>query len=258
MGKAWERFGKVLMNQIVYFKLYRGFLRILDWIFPPRCPVCDCILDSGELIHEKCHRKLFFVKEPCCARCGRPVDSDREEYCFDCSKQGLRSFVQGKSLFIYKGAIKETMYRFKYSNKREYGNFFASEVVKNYSKWIKQKEIQAIVPVPMYRKKKRIRGYNQAEVFAKALSAQTGIPVETNIVTRVRDTKPLKLLNPEERKNNLKNAFQGINNIVKYDYILLVDDIYTTGSTAEAVSRELLKMGAKEVCLLCICIGEGT
>ena len=246
------------MNQVVCFRLYRGFLRVFDWIFPPRCPVCDCILDSGELIHEKCRRKLLFVKEPCCARCGRPVDSDGKEYCYDCSKQGLRSFVQGKCMFIYKGVIKETMYRFKYSNKREYGSFFASEAAKNYSEWIEQKEIQAIVPVPMYRKKKRIRGYNQAEVFAKALSAQTGIPVETNIVKRVRDTKPLKLLNPEERKNNLKNAFQGTNNIVKCDYILLVDDIYTTGSTAEAVSQELLKMGAKEVYLLCICIGEGT
>ena len=114
-----------------------------------------------------------------------------------------------------------------------------------------------IVPVPMYRHKQRVRGYNQAEVFARALSMELGIPLASNIVKRVRDTVPLKTLNPEERKNNLKNAFQGINNIVKYDHILLIDDIYTTGSTAEAVSQELINTGIKEVYLLCVCIGQG-
>ena len=252
------------MNQIRYFKIYKSFLRILDWIFPPRCPVCDGLMDSGELIHENCRRKLFFVKEPCCARCGRPLLSESQEYCMDCARKqkGQRKnnepgFKQGKSLFLYKGMVKETMYRFKYSNKREYAEYFAREAAESYGDWIRQKGIQAIVPVPMYRHKQRVRGYNQAEVFARALSMELGIPLASNIVKRVRDTVPLKTLNPEERKNNLKNAFQGINNIVKYDHILLIDDIYTTGSTAEAVSQELINTGIKEVYLLCVCIGQG-
>ena len=245
-------------------KIYKSFLRILDWIFPPRCPVCDGLMDSGELIHENCRRKLFFVKEPCCARCGRPLLSESQEYCMDCARKqkGQRKnnepgFKQGKSLFLYKGMVKETMYRFKYSNKREYAEYFAREAAESYGDWIRQKGIQAIVPVPMYRHKQRVRGYNQAEVFARALSMELGIPLASNIVKRVRDTVPLKTLNPEERKNNLKNAFQGINNIVKYDHILLIDDIYTTGSTAEAVSQELINTGIKEVYLLCVCIGQG-
>ncbi len=252
------------MNQIRYFKIYKSFLRVLDWIFPPRCPVCDGLMDSGELIHENCRRKLFFVKEPCCARCGRPILSEAGEYCMDCAKTNTAHqknsgacFKQGKSLFLYKGVIKETMYRFKYSNKREYAEYFAMEAAERYGDWIRQKNIQALVPVPMYRHKQRVRGYNQAEVFARALSVELGLPLVTNGVKRVRNTAPLKTLNPEERKNNLKNAFQGINNIVKYDHILLIDDIYTTGSTAEAVSQELIKTGIKEVYLLCICIGEG-
>lgn len=252
------------MNQIRYFKIYKSFLRILDWIFPPRCPVCDGLMDSGELIHDNCRRKLFFVKEPCCARCGRPLLSESQEYCMDCARKqkGQRKnnepgFKQGKSLFLYKGMVKETMYRFKYSNKREYAEYFAREAAESYGDWIRQKGIQVIVPVPMYRHKQRVRGYNQAEVFARALSMELGIPLASNIVKRVRDTVPLKTLNPEERKNNLKNAFQGINNIVKYDHILLIDDIYTTGSTAEAVSQELINTGIKEVYLLCVCIGQG-
>lgn len=173
------------------------------------------------------------------------------------SKNNEPGFKQGKSLFLYKGMVKETMYRFKYSNKREYAEYFAREAAESYGDWIRQKGIQAIVPVPMYRHKQRVRGYNQAEVFARALSMELGIPLASNIVKRVRNTVPLKTLNPEERKNNLKNAFQGINNIVKYDHILLIDDIYTTGSTAEAVSQELINTGIKEVYLLCVCIGQG-
>ena len=172
-------------------------------------------------------------------------------------KNNEPGFKQGKSLFLYKGMVKETMYRFKYSNKREYAEYFAREVAESYGDWIRQKGIQAIVPVPMYRHKQRVRGYNQAEVFARALSMELGIPLASNMVKRVRDTVPLKTLNPEERKNNLKNAFQGINNIVIYDHILLIDDIYTTGSTAEAVSQELINTGIKEVYLLCVCIGQG-
>jgi ComF family protein len=108
----------------------------------------------------------------------------------------------------------------------------------------------------MYRKKEKRRGYNQAAVFARQLSQKTGIPV-AKAVSRIRDTRPQKELNDTERKNNLKNAFQNGKIIVKYNKILLVDDIYTTGSTADAVSEVLLAAGAEEIYFLCICIGKG-
>lgn len=235
--------------------------QILNYIFPPRCPVCDKILDAGEAIHAKCYNKLYFVKEPCCVKCGAPVESKEQEYCFDCDRKQKSktpdAYKQGRGVFVYRGAIKDSMYRFKYSNKREYADYYAKEAMASYSEWIKMTGVQAIVPVPMYGSKKRLRGYNQAEVFAKALSKECGLPLVRNGVKRIKDTVPLKTLSPEERKNNLKNAFQVTSNIVQYDYILLVDDIYTTGSTADAVTRELLRMGAQEVYLLCICVGQG-
>ena len=107
----------------------------------------------------------------------------------------------------------------------------------------------------MYRNKQRVRGYNQAEVFARALSMELGIPLASNMVKRVRDTVPLKTLNPEERKNNLKNAFQTSKKIVQLEKVLLIDDIYTTGSTADAAADALHRSGVKDVYLLCICIG---
>ena len=84
-----------------------------------------------------------------------------------------------------------------------------------------------------------------------------GLPMENAAVKRVRNTKPQKLLSDEERKNNLKKAFQARKFIVKYKKILLVDDIYTTGSTVEAVAHELMRCGVEQVFFLTLCTGEG-
>ena len=158
---------------------------------------------------------------------------------------------------MYKGAIKQTMYRFKYSNKREYGTFFAELAMEQWGEWLFRCDVDVIVPVPMFRRKQKLRGYNQAEVFGRALAKQLGVPMERNIVIRKKDTRPMKELNDIERENNLRNAFQIARNIVKYKKILLVDDIYTTGSTADEVSRVLLEAGVEKIYFLSICMGQG-
>ena len=94
-------------------------------------------------------------------------------------------------------------------------------------------------------------------MFAKKLADALGLAYEPAAVQRIVDTKPQKELGDEERKNNLKNAFHVEKFIVKYKYILLVDDIYTTGSTAEAVARQLLAAGVEKVFFLSVCIGNG-
>ena len=181
------------------------------------------------------------------------------EYCHDCIQKGYtkHSFIaQAKALYLYKGKIKKTMYRFKYNNKREYAAFFAQKAVEQYTTWMKRTGVQVIIPVPMYRSKKRQRGYNQAETFAKELARLWGIPCDATIVKRVINTTPQKGLGEKQRKNNLKNAFHVEENVVQYSCAMVVDDIYTTGSTAEAVARELIKRGTRQVYLLTICIGE--
>ena len=246
-------------------------------LFPPRCILCDEILSPEEAekwIHKNCESKLYPVQAPVCMHCGRPFkrahDADCKkaayldfnnsyEYCEECksfAKSANYSTTQGKALYLYRGDMKQTMYRFKYSNKREYAKFFAQQAVQKYGQWMKEKQIQAIVPVPMYLPKERKRGYNQAKCFAMELSKRTGIPVENSLVYRVKDTKAQKTLNPNERKNNLKNAFQIGKSIVQYSHILVVDDIYTTGSTAQAVAEELIKQGVGHVYFMSICIGE--
>ena len=254
-------------------------------LFPTRCPVCDDILEPEEIekgIHLVCESKIYPVQGAVCMHCGKPLASTSKEFCFDCSrlqrnieqlksqtaypnhkiKLHTSSVTQVKSLYLYRGAIKHTMYKFKYSNKREYARFFAKQAVERLGWWLGVESPQhtsvrpdIIIPVPMYEPKKRTRGYNQAESFAEELSRLTGIPVDKKLVKRVKDTTPQKSLNPEERKNNLKSAFQIQKNSVQYSHALVVDDIYTTGSTAEAVAQELIKKGVRQVYVLTVCIG---
>lgn len=229
---------------------------IVSLLFPRRCPVCDEVLLAEKYICETCWKKIKFIKEPVCKKCGKTIEQERQEYCSDCARK-KHFFIQGKAVFEYQKEMKISMYHFKYSNKREYADFYAREAVRLHGSWIKKNRIEAIVPVPMYQQKKRQRGYNQAEVFADRLGELLKLPVERHLVKRVRNTRPQKELNDIQRKENLKKAFKIVPNIVEYRQILLVDDIFTTGSTMDAIAEVLLDAGVKDIYFICICIGRG-
>lgn len=244
----WERFGKGFMS------LAKDSL--LSMFFPARCPVCDDVVLPGVLLCEGCRKKIRPIREPICKKCGKPLGNEREEYCFDCQKR-RHSYRQGRAVFVHEGEIRDSIYRFKYTGKREYASFYAKAAAERCGDWLIRNQVEAIVPVPMYFWKKRLRGYNQAEVFAKALGKELQIPVDCRLVRRIRSTVPQKELNGKERIRNVKNAFQLASNIVKYKQVVLADDIYTTGSTVDAVAEALLAAGIKEVYCICISIGRG-
>ena len=228
----------------------------IELLYPARCPGCDEVIMPGEELCGICRGSIHTVQEPVCKRCGKPMQDERGEYCTDCRKR-KHVYRQGKAVFVYRGVIRQSMYRFKYSNKREYAVYYAKVAASLYGDWVKRNGIEVLVPIPMYKGKQRRRGYNQAEVFARALGRELGIPVDTEMVSRVRNTTPQKELSDKERRHNLKNAFQLTPNIVEYKQIMLIDDIYTTGSTMDAVAEVLLSGGAKNIYYICISIGVG-
>ena len=234
---------------------------MLSFLFPPICPLCSKeLLDKGERICKTCSKKQIFIKEPTCYSCGKPMKDHEKEYCSDC-RQHPKNFERGMGLCIYQKPVTESLAAIKYKNQRKFAQYYLEEIRKRKYKELMQLGVQAVIPVPIHRKKRRKRGFNQAEIFAKGIAEMLDQPMYTKIVERVNDTKPQKQLNPGERKKNLKKAFRG--NLKQYQKVgkpkrvLLVDDIYTTGSTAQAVTAVLRQMGVREVYIFCIAIGQG-
>lgn len=153
--------------------------------------------------------------------------------------------------------MRKSMYGFKYNNKREYAEFYVQSILEQYETVLKQHNFDAIIPVPIHKNKVKKRGYNQAEVLAKELSKTLEVPLLTDYLLRVVDTTPQKELNDKEREKNLKKAFQLNKNRVKLKKVMLVDDIYTTGTTLDICTKELLNAGVKQVYCVTVCIGEG-
>ena len=118
-------------------------------------------------------------------------------------------------------------------------------------------EIDEIMPVPLHPSRKRMRGYNQAEILAAELSIRTGIPLRNNALFRIKKTVPQKELDDEGRRRNLMGAFGVSTDWIPCRNVLLIDDIYTTGSTVERCAKMLKKAGVQNVYFLTISIGQG-
>lgn len=230
---------------------------LLDYIFPRRCPLCEEIITNNKLLTcEKCSEKDFFINGPRCKKCGKEISLAEKEYCYDCEKRSHK-FEMGVSAFRHTKEVKNSIYRFKYSNKREYKDFFCDSIIKRTGKIIKSWDADVLIPVPLHKSKLIMRGYNQSEVLSKILSNKLGIPCNTSILIRDKKTVPQKELSTVQRKKNLENAFKINCDIVQYKKIILVDDIYTTGNTIDACSEVLRKKGAEKVYFITLSVGEG-
>ena len=153
--------------------------------------------------------------------------------------------------------MRESIGRFKYKNRREYGDFYVQELLRACGEAVRSWNPDLLIPIPLHKSRRRKRGFNQAELIARGLGKELGIPVSADSLLRTKKTSPQKELNDQERKSNLKNAFQLAKDNVKFKKILLIDDIYTTGSTIDAAASVLLDHGAEKVYFLCISIGRG-
>ncbi|MCD8118489.1 MAG: ComF family protein [Lachnospiraceae bacterium] len=171
-------------------------------------------------------------------------------------------FSQARSLYRYNGPMRQSIYRLKYKNAKEYAIYYGRKMAEHVADGAfeatqtsraVQTVYDAIIPVPMYRKKQKKRGYNQAELLATEMGYRLGIPVRKNYLLRVRETAPMKELSRSERRKNLKEAFA----VRKTGQptpksVLLVDDIFTTGATADACAHALRLDGIHRIDCLCL------
>lgn len=229
---------------------------LLSLLYPRRCPVChEIAAPRRSLVCPACEKKVSFVKEPTCLRCGKEIAAREIEYCYDCSRRE-RSFTQGFALAIYDETMRQSIRQFKNGGRIEYADWYAAALWERYQQPLRQLAADGMAPVPLHRSRLSRRGYNQAEVLARRLSRLSGIPVWPKALVRPRKTVAQKYLGARERSQNLEGAFAAGRQSVAGRTVLLVDDIYTTGGTAEACTRVLLRAGARQVAVINVCIGE--
>ena len=228
--------------------------KCLGVLYPQTC--CFCGKISKEYICKDCIEKITYIEEPVCKKCGKPIRYEEAEYCGDCAKT-VFSYEQGKSIWLHTDAVRWSVYQFKYHNRRIFGKFYAQELFRIYGKWIRENNINVIIPIPLHKKRQRNRGYNQSEIVARELGKLLRLPVNTKAVVRARNTKPQKELSHKERYHNLKEAFHVTKHWKGERHVLLIDDIYTTGNTIDSMAKLLRQKGAEKVWFLTISIGQG-
>lgn len=196
-------------------------------------------------------------------KCGKPIQNEEQEYCYDCSRFEY-AFEQGYSLWLHHQPVSGAIYQYKFHNKRCFAEVFAKEMVKKYGWAMKKWKVEAIIPVPLHKSKRRKRGYNQAEILAEKIAEEwqlkglgNDIIVLKNVLCRVKKTKPQKTLDDFERQRNLQGAFVVSKGWKPLKNVLVIDDIYTTGATIQKIAKVLKNAGVENVYFLTISIGQG-
>lgn len=220
-----------------------------DWT----CAVCGDEVFDGEYFCQRCKKKLPYNSGKICNHCGRPTDFDTE-YCLTC-KNNLTHFERSRSVFIYNGEIARLIKKFKYNNARWLAEVFAKELSVLYYK--SYFNADCLVPVPMDENSLKRRRYNQTVLLANELSQIIGLPVN-DCVEKRRKTEHQAGLNRLGRLQNLKDGFRVADKkAIAGKSALIIDDVTTTGATAEVLATTLLGGGAKTVNVITVATALG-
>lgn len=231
--------------------------KLLDILYPRRCPVCGRILAKDrKLVCSACARDLPWVREPVCLRCGKPISSPERAFCADCSRVD-HNFSEGRSALLYEKGIRLSVNRMKFYNHREYIPFYAACLYTAGKKYLDRWQPACIIPIPMHPKKRAERGFDQTVLLAEEFSGLCGIPVLSGRLVRVRYTKASRKLGREHRLSNLRGAFRVAEGPKIPEPVLLLDDIYTTGTTMDFAAGALRASSVKEIFFLTLCTGRG-
>ena len=238
----------------------RSWLNVgLSFLFPEVCQLCGEQRATARdgYVCGRCCSHVRFIKPPFCERCGLPFPGDLTTpfECANCREMELH-FSAARSAVVAGGAVREIIHRYKYQRALWFEPFLAGLLLRETVPVLRGQNWDLIVPVPLHPLKQREREFNQAERLAARLSAATRIPVNKNLVQRVRFTNTQTRLTRSERAANMRGAFAmrpGAR--LDRERVILVDDVFTTGATTSACAQTLLAAGADEVCVWTVARG---
>ncbi len=204
------------------------------------------------MLCRSCAQTVRFIGKRTCMRCGKVLHSLYETACPECEKKA-HEFQEALAPFVYTGTVQDSLIRFKYFGRAEYAGFYARAIWQFGKKRIMNWNPDCMVPVPVHPSRLSQRGYNQAQLIAEELEKLSGIPVENELVFRRKKTAPQKELSAAQRYRNMREAF-GCTQAPVPKRILIVDDILTTGSTADVIAHILMSKGAERIDVVCAAV----
>ena len=224
--------------------------RIVDLALPPRCPGCGAVTREPHRFCAGCWTSLRFIAPPWCAGCNLPFDYDRggDALCGECLARpprhgGIRAAV------AYGDVARTVALQLKYGGRTGLARTMAAPMSR-----VMPVGADLLVPVPLHRARLWGRGFNQAALIASAVGRMTGVRSDPLLLRRRRSTPVLRGLGVRERARVVAGAFDlvpGDADRLAGRHVVLVDDVYTSGATADACVRTLLAGGAARVTILC-------
>ncbi|MCI9178023.1 MAG: ComF family protein [Clostridia bacterium] len=209
--------------------------KALSFIFPPICGVCGKI------------GKSYLCKE-----CKEELEKEKI-IVSKIEKQPSEYIIEHCYLFCYEGDIRQKILQYKFQNKAYLSKMFSEFFVKNEKVCRFLKKYDIIISVPMSKKKKSQRGYNQSELIAKQISKYTKISFQNQVLIKYKENHTQSTLSKKQRFENVKNVYKIQNEQkIKEKNILLFDDIYTTGATVKECAKVLKQAGAKNIGILTV------
>lgn len=232
---------------------------VLEKLYPSdvTCFICGSeVRDNENCLCDKCHNNVEY-NDKICLKCGSPCKT-MSDYCLLCQKT-KRNFSIARAPLIYSGEIPLIIQKFKYNGEKYLAKPFAKVMKNTYDEMIKGGiSVDLIVYVPLFKERQKKRGYNQSELLAIELSQLIDVPVSHRNLMRVKNTETQTNLSYKERQKNLDKAFSVVNKAeFKNKNVLLIDDVLTTGSTANYCSIILKKAKAKNVYVLTFATTDG-
>jgi ComF family protein len=233
--------------------LARNALRVVvDFALPPRCPGCGAIVQEEHSFCLGCWSELAFLGEPCCARCGLPFEHDgggAEAECGGCLAHPPR-FDRVRAAVAYGEIPRKVALKLKYGGRPGVAETMARLMERHLERGCEV----LLAPVPLHRWRIWKRGYNQAGLIASALARRSGRTALLDALERRKATPYLRGMGPRERALAVRGAFavpERRKAAIAGRRVVLVDDVFTSGATANACATALKKAGAAEVQLLC-------
>ena len=237
---------------------------LIDLIYPPRCPICQAFLQDQNTLQGKqdlpfcqaCFMDFTAIESPLCSLCGRPFSdgAERDRICEDCLRK-RPAYDIARAPYLYDGALMTAIHELKYAQRSHLADSLGSLLASFAQIWIGELKGSLIVPVPLHPRRLRSRGFNQSLLLSRCVSARTGAQLDFLSLRRTRYTKPQTELSSEERKKNVRKAFEVVKpEAVKGRTIVLVDDVATTGSTLNECAKALKRAGAETV--LCLVLAR--